>query len=160
MFVSGAVDTVSAITTANIKRIDGDVMFVSGAVDTVSAITTANIERIDGDIVILSGAVDTVSAITTANIERIDGDVMFVSGAVDTVSAITTVFSASTVEEIARLDKRVDNEAQARIDNDITPGTYVLSGDASSEMVIPTYSDKVANVKIKVSDDFFNFGEF
>ena len=108
----------------------------------------------------VSGAVDTVSAITTTNIERIDGDVMFVSGAVDTVSAITTAFSASTVEEIARLDKRVDDETQARIDNDITPGTYVLSGDASSEMVIPTYSDEIADVKIKVSDDFFNFGEF
>ena len=158
--IDNTITEVSAITTTNIERIDNDVKSVSGTVDTVSAITTANIKRIDGDIVTLSGTVDTVSAITTANIERIDGDVMFVSGAVDTVSAITTVFSASTVEEIARLDKRVDNEAQARIDNDITPGTYVLSGDASSEMVIPTYSDKVANVKIKVSDDFFNFGEF
>jgi hypothetical protein len=27
-------------------------------------------------------------------------------------------------------------------------------------MVIPTYSDEIADIKIKVSDDFFNFGEF
>ena len=54
----------------------------------------------------------------------------------------------------------IKNEGVIRKNNDITPGTYVLSGDASSEMVIPTYSDEIADVKIKVSDDFFNFGEF
>lgn len=54
----------------------------------------------------------------------------------------------------------IRNEGVIRKNNDVIPGTYVLSGDASSEMVIPTYSDEIADVKIKVSDDFFNFGEF
>ena len=142
VYVSGAVDTVSAITTENIQRIDADVAFVSGAVDTVSAITTENIQRIDADVVYVSGAVDTVSAITTENIQRIDADITFLSGTVDT-------FSAATVAEINRLDGK-----------DVEPGTYVLDGDTSSEMVIPTYSDEVADIKIKVSEDFFDFGTF
>jgi uncharacterized protein (TIGR02145 family) len=54
----------------------------------------------------------------------------------------------------------IRNEGVIRKNNDVIPGTYVLSGDASSEMVIPTYSDEIADVKIRVSDDFFNFGEF
>ena len=65
------------------------------------------------------------------------------------------------------LDFRVDAEIkraqdeEARLDGkDLIPDTYVLSGDSSSEMVIRTYSDEVADVKIKVSDDFFDFGEF
>jgi uncharacterized protein (TIGR02145 family) len=74
----------------------------------------------------------------------------------------------SAINNEASIRKSVDdqlltairNEGVIRKNNDITPGTYVLNGDASNEMVIPTYSEDVADVKIKVSDDFFNFGEF
>ena len=68
---------------------------------------------------------------------------------INRIDATVAEFSAATVAEVARLDGK-----------DLVPDTYVLVGDASSEMVIPTYSDKVADIKIKVSDDFFNFGEF
>ena len=139
-------ETVSAITTENIERIDA-------TITKVSAITTSNIERIDKDVAF-------VSAFTTENIERIDKDVAFVSEAVVTVSAITTEFSAATVAEIARLDKRVDDETQARIDNDITPGQYELPEDHSSGMTIPTNSDKVDDVVITIPKGFFDFGEF
>lgn len=54
----------------------------------------------------------------------------------------------------------IRNEGVIRKNNDVVPGTYVLNGDASSGTVIPTYSDEIADVKIKVSDDFFDFGEF
>ena len=165
--VSGSVDTLSAetvsfsaSTVAEIERIDADVISVSATVDTVSAITTGNIERIDADVVSVSATVDTVSSITTSNIERIDADVISVSGSVDTLSAETVSFSASTVAEIERVDGRIDDEMAARVANDVTPGTYVLNGDFSSEMVIPTNSEEVSDVKIKVSEDFFNFGEF
>lgn len=54
----------------------------------------------------------------------------------------------------------IKNEGVIRKNNDIIPGVYVLNGDHSSEMVVPTYSEEVSDVKIKVSEDFFNFGEF
>ena len=47
-----------------------------------------------------------------------------------------------------------------RKNNDIIPGVYILNGDHYSAMVVPTYSEEVSDVKIKVSEDFFNFGEF
>jgi hypothetical protein len=133
---------------------------VSGAVDTISATTTSEISRVDGDISFVSGAVDTISAITTSEISRVDGDVSFVSGAVDTVNTVMDSFSSSTVTEFSRIDKNLEDETLLRIANDVTPGIYVLQSDPSSEMVIPTNSEEVSDVKIKVSDDFFNFGEF
>ena len=158
--IDKTITEISGITTANIERIDKDVASVSGAVDTVSAITTsfsastvAEIARLDGRVDELSATTEAFSASTVAEIARLDDRV-------DELSATTEAFSASTVTEIARLDDRVDEEAQARIDNDLTPGIYVLSGEPYSEMVIPTNSDKIADVRIKVSDDFFNFGEF
>jgi uncharacterized protein (TIGR02145 family) len=166
--------TVSSITTSNIERIDADVISVSGSVDTVSAITSefsastvAEVARIDADVVSINSSVDTLSAetvafsaSTVAEVARIDADVVSVNSSVDTLSAETIAFSAYTVAEVARIDKKVNDEADARIANDITPGTYVLNGDSSIEMVIPTNSDAVSDVKIKVSDEFFNFGEF
>ena len=68
--------------------------------------------------------------------------------------------SSTTISEISRIDANVETEKNERIANDLTPGTYVLEGDYSSEMVIPTNSKDLPDVKIKVSDDFFNFGEF
>jgi hypothetical protein len=54
----------------------------------------------------------------------------------------------------------IKNEGIIRKNNDIVPGDYILNGDASIETVIRTYSNEIDDVKIKVSDDFFNFGEF
>ena len=156
MFVSGEVVTLSAATVAfsaatvaEVARLDADVMFVSGEVVTLSAATVAfsaatvaEVARLDGKIDELSATTEAFSAATVAEIERLDGKI-------DELSATTEAFSAATVAEIERLDGK-----------DLVPDTYVLDGDASSEMVIPTYSDKVADIKIKVSDDFFNFGEF
>ena len=68
--------------------------------------------------------------------------------------------SSSTISEINRIDEDINTEKNERIANDLTPGTYVLEGDYSSEMVIPTNSTELPDVKIKVSNDFFNFGEF
>lgn len=44
--------------------------------------------------------------------------------------------------------------------NDYMPGQYVLYGESESEMVIPTKGEEVDDIRIKVSDDFFNFGTF
>ena len=60
--------------------------------------------------------------------------------------------------EDVRLQKEIDVEKLERFNNDITPGTYTLL--PNEEMEVPTNSEEVENVKIKVSDDFFNFGEF
>jgi hypothetical protein len=54
----------------------------------------------------------------------------------------------------------IRNEGVIRKNNDVIPGIYVLSGDASSEMVIPTYSVDVEDVKVKVAENFFDFGTF
>ena len=70
------------------------------------------------------------------------------------------------INDEATIRKNVDdqllnairNEGVIRKNNDFVPGTYVLNGESSSEMVIPTYSEEVADIKIKVSDDFFDFG--
>ena len=93
--------------------------------------------------------VNELSASTVENIEKINTDIEELSAS--TVSCIETIneFSASTVSEIERLDA-----------NDIVPGTYTLTGDSDSEMVIPTKGEEVEDVKIKVSEDFFDFGTF
>ena len=159
-WVVETINEFSAATEEHINRIDATIVEFSAA-------TVAEVARLDGK-------VDELSAATVAEIERLDADVAFVSGEVVTLSATTVAFSAATVAEIERLDGKVDELSAAteafsaatvteieRLDGkDLVPDTYVLDGDASSEMVIPTYSDKVADIKIKVSDDFFNFGEF
>ena len=172
--LSAATEAFSAATVAEIERLDADVAFVSGEVVTLSATTVAfsaatvaEIERLDGKVDELSAVTEAFSAATVAEVARLDDKV-------DELSAATKAFSAATVAEIERLDGKVDELSAAteafsaativeieRLDGkDLVPDTYVLDGDASSEMVIPTYSDKVADIKIKVSDDFFNFGEF
>lgn len=95
--------------------------------------------------------IKTVSGITTENIERVDKDVAFVSGVVVTVSAITTEFSAATVNEIARLDGRVDDEINNRISADailqaqITDNiNKIVSVEPSSENVLEEYALKNA----------------
>ena len=147
--LSATTEAFSAATVAEISRLDADVAFVSGEVVTLSAstvalsaATVAEIERLDDKIDELSATTEAFSAATVAELTRIDGKV-------NELSATTEAFSAATVAEIERLDGK-----------DLVPNTYVLDGDASSEMVIPTYSDKVADIKIKVTDDFFNFGKF
>ena len=147
--IDATVTEFSAATVAEVARLDADVMFVSGEVATLSAATVAfsaatvaEVVRLDGKVDELSATTEAFSAATVAEVARLDSKV-------DELSATTEAFSAATVAEIERLDGK-----------DLVPDTYVLDGDASSEMVIPTYSDKVADIKIKVSDDFFNFGEF
>ena len=147
--IDATVAEFSAATVAEVARLDADILFVSGEVATLSAATVAfsaatvaEIERLDGKVDELSATTEAFSAATVVEIERLDGKV-------DELSATTEAFSAATVAEIERLDGK-----------DLVPDTYVLDGDASSEMVIPTYSDKVADIKIKVSEDFFDFGTF
>ena len=166
-WVVETINEFSAATEEHINRIDATIVEFSAA-------TVAEVARLDDKVDELSAATEALSAATVAEIERLDADVAFVSGEVVTLSATTVAFSAATVAEIERLDGKVDELSAAteafsaatiaeieRLDGkDLVPDTYVLDGDASSEMVIPTYSDKVADIKIKVSDDFFNFGEF
>lgn len=151
--IDATVAEFSAATVAEVTRLDGKVDELSATTEAFSAATVAEVARLDGKVDELSATTKAFSAATVAEIERLDGRV-------DELSATTEAFSAATVAEIERLDNRIDEEAQARIDNDLTPGVYVLSGEPSSEMVIPTNSDEIADIKIKVSDDFFNFGEF
>lgn len=151
--IDATVAEFSAATVAEVTRLDGKVDELSATTEAFSASTVAEVARLDGKVNELSATTKAFSAATVAEIERLDGRV-------DGLSATTEAFSAATVAEIERLDNRIDEEAQARIDNDLTPGVYVLSGEPSSEMVIPTNSDEIADIKIKVSDDFFNFGEF
>ncbi len=186
--LSATTEAFSAATVAEVARLDADVAFVSGEVVTLSAATVAfsaatvaEIARLDADVAFVSGEVVTLSAstvafsaATVAEIARLDADVAFVSGEVVTLSASTVAFSAATVAEVARLDGKVDELSAtteafsaatvaevARLDGkDLVPDTYVLDGNASSEMVIPTYSVDVEDVKIKVSESFFNFGTF
>lgn len=151
--IDATVAEFSAATVAEVTRLDGKVDELSATTEAFSAATVAEVARLDGKVNELSATTEAFSAATVTEIERLDGRV-------DELSATTEAFSAATVAEIERLDNRIDEEAQARIDNDLTPGVYVLSGEPSSEMVIPTNSDEIADIKIKVSDDFFNFGEF
>ena len=151
--IDATVAEFSAATVAEVTRLDGKVDELSATTEAFSASTVAEVARLDGKVDELSATTKAFSAATVAEIERLDGRA-------DGLSATTEAFSAATVAEIELLDNRIDEEAQARIDNDLTPGVYVLSGEPSSEMVIPTNSDEIADIKIKVSDDFFNFGEF
>ena len=134
-WVVGTINEFSAATDEHINRIDATVVELSAA-------TVAEVARLDGKVDEFSAVTEAFSAATVVEVARLDGKV-------DELSAVTEAFSAATIAEIERLDGK-----------DLVPDTYVLDGDASSEMVIPTYSDKVADIKIKVSDDFFNFGEF
>ena len=166
-WVVETINEFSAATEEHINRIDATVAEFSAA-------TVAEVVRLDGKVDELSATTEAFSAATVAEVARLDADISFVSGEVVTLSAATVAFSAATVAEITRLDGKVDELSATtevfsaatvseitRLDGkDLVPDTYVLDGDASSEMVIPTYSDKVADIKIKVSDDFFNFGEF
>ena len=52
----------------------------------------------------------------------------------------------------------IRNEGIIRKNNDIKPGEYILQGDSEKETVLPTMGDEIADIKIKVSSDFFNFG--
>ena len=140
--IDATVVELSAATVAEVARLDGKVDELSAATEAFSAATVVEVARLDGKVDELSAATEAFSAATIAEIERLDSKV-------DELSAATEAFKTSTIAEIERLDGK-----------DLVPDTYVLDGDASSEMVIPTYSDKVADIKIKVSDDFFNFGEF
>ena len=179
--LSATTEVFSAATVAEVARLDNDVAFVSGEVVTLSsatvafsAATVAEIERIDADMAFVSGEVVTLSATTVAFSAATVAEIARLDGKIDELSATTEVFSAATVAEVARLDGKIDELSATtevfsaatvaeieRLDGkDLVPDTYVLDGDASSEMVIPTYSDEIADVKIKVSDDFFNFGEF
>ena len=101
----------------------------------------------------VSATTTAFSAATVNEVARLDADMT-------DVSATTTAFSASTVENIKRIDSVLNEEINARIANDITPGTYTLNGDASVEMVIPTNSEEVQDIKVKVSNNFFDFGTF
>lgn len=58
------------------------------------------------------------------------------------------------------LDAKINAETLQREANDYMPGQYVLYGESESEMVIPTNGEEVDDIRIKVSDDFFNFGTF
>ena len=52
----------------------------------------------------------------------------------------------------------IRNEGIIRKNNDITPGEYVLYSNET--MTLPTNGADILDVKINVSDDFFNFGTF
>ena len=57
-----------------------------------------------------------------------------------------------------QLLEAIRNEGVIRKNNDITPGEYVLNGANDKEMILPTNGENIDDVKIKLSDDFFNFG--
>ena len=179
--IDATVTEFSAATVTEVARLDGKIDELSATTEVFSAATVAEVARLDADVMFVSGEVVTLSAATVAfsaatvaEVARLDADMAFVSGEVVTLSAATVAFSAATVAEVARLDGKIDELSATteafsaatvaeieRLDGkDLVPDTYVLDGDASSEMVIPTYSDKVADIKIKVSEDFFDFGTF
>ena len=179
--LSATTEVFSAATVTEVARLDGKIDELSATTEVFSAATVAEVARLDADVMFVSGEVVTLSAATVAfsaatvaEVARLDADMAFVSGEVVTLSAATVAFSAATVAEVARLDGKIDELSATteafsaatvaeieRLDGkDLVPDTYVLDGDASSEMVIPTYSDKVADIKIKVSEDFFDFGTF
>ena len=183
--LSSATVEFSAATVEEIARLDKDIAFISGEVQTLSsatvefsAATVSEIERLDGKIDNLSAATVEFSASTVEEIARLDGkidnlsaatvefsastveEIARLDGKIDELSATTEAFSAATVKEIARLDVRIDEETAERIANDLTPGEYVLPEDHSSEMVLPTNSEEVEDIHIKIHPNFFNFGEF
>lgn len=57
-----------------------------------------------------------------------------------------------------QLLEAIRNEGIIRKNNDITPGEYTLDGANDKEMILPTNGENIDDVKIKLSDDFFNFG--
>lgn len=61
-------------------------------------------------------------------------------------------------EEDKKLHSKIDNEIAERIANDIVPGDYTLG--SNDTMTIPTKGEKVNDVNIKISDNFFDFGKF
>ena len=134
-FSGSVVATINEFSAATEEHINN----ITENIFSFSAATVAEVNRIDE-------TVNAFSAATVAEVNRID----------ETVNA----FSAATVAEVNRIDEIVEQEKNERYANDLTPGTYVLDGNYSSEMVIPTNSKDLSDVKIKVSDDFFNFGEF
>ena len=139
------------------KHVEDEIHGVSGAVDTVSAITVICINEINAALNSTNRNVSNLSASTIENIDRfdsaietIDDNISFVSGSVDTVSALTKA-------EITRLNNIINNEGTNRENHDITPGNYTLERDG---MVLPTNGTEVDDVKIVIDDNFFNFGEF
>ena len=148
--VDETVNAFSASTVAEVNRIDE-------TVSAFSAATVAEVNRVDE-------TVNAFSAATVAEVNRIDETVSVFSAAtvaeVNRIDETINTFSAATVAEVNRVDETLEQEINERYANDLTPGTYVLDGNYSSEMVIPTNSKDLPDVKIKVSDDFFNFGEF
>ena len=179
--LSATTEVFSAATVAEVARLDNDVAFVSGEVVTLSATTVAfsaatvaEIARLDADMAFVSGEVVTLSATTVAFSAATVAEIARLDGKIDELSATTEVFSAATVAEIERLDGKIDELSATteafsaatvaeieRLDGkDLIPDLYVISGDTSSEMVIPTYSEEVPDIRIKLDDNFFNFGEF
>ena len=82
------------------------------------------------------------------------------------ISAETELNNAISAEKIraisaeTALNEAITQEVADRIANDLIPAQYILSGDSSDEIVIPTYGEEVEDVRIRISDDFFNFGTF
>ena len=62
-------------------------------------------------------------------------------------------------EEDNKIREALEKEIVDRINNDIKPGNYTLEGDSEKEMTLPTFGEEVADITIKVSSDFFNFGK-
>lgn len=67
-------------------------------------------------------------------------------------------------EELARIESddiittELHVEISNRKNNDVQPGDYIL--DSNKTMVLPTNGEDVDDVKINISDNFFNFGTF
>lgn len=115
-------------------------------------------------------AITEISAQTVANtewIETVGPEISAITEHLETIDQEIEELSGTTVEEIARLDNTINEFSASTVSgityldhNDIKPGKYELSGDSDSEMVIPTKGDEVNDIKISVSNDFFNFGTF
>ena len=149
IFSGFTIDTInefSGATEEHITNINGRINLLTNTVNDLSANTISEITRLNDEI-------NNVSATTVVEITRLDEEI-------NNVNELVENLSSTTISEISRIDANVETEKNERIANDLTPGTYVLEGDYSSEMVIPTNSKDLPDVKIKVSDDFFNFGEF
>ena len=68
------------------------------------------------------------------------------------------VIEKNLADEIQNRKDAIEKEISERYAHDITPGEYVLNGANDKEMILPTNGNDVPDVKIIVSDDFFNFG--
>lgn len=68
------------------------------------------------------------------------------------------VIEKNLADEIQNRKDAIEKEISERHAHDITPGEYVLNGASDKEMILPTNGNDVPDVKIIVSDDFFNFG--